>query len=39
MKLTKTKLKQMIQEELDIAVKEDYRDAADKSMADNVPHS
>ena len=38
MKLTKSKLKQIIREELQ-AVEEDYRDAADKSMADNVPHS
>ena len=38
MKLTKSKLKQIIREELQ-AVEEDYRDADDKTMADNVPHS
>mgnify|MGYP003135050466 CR=1 FL=1 len=39
MKLTKSKLKQLIKEELDAVVGEDYRDAADDSMADTVPHS
>ena len=38
MKLTKSKLKQIIKEELQ-AVEEDYRDTADKSMADTVSHS
>jgi hypothetical protein len=39
MKITIKQLKQIIKEELSKSVKEDYRDAADKSMADTVPHS
>ena len=39
MKLTKTQLKQIIKEELAKSVREDYRDSADASMADTVPHS
>jgi len=38
MELTKSYLKQLILEELQ-SVEEDYRDTADKTMADNVPHS
>jgi len=39
MKLTKSKLKQLIKEELDAVARENYRDSADNSMADTVPHS
>ena len=41
MKLTKSQLKQLIKEELTAtkSLGEDYRDAADATMADTVPHS
>jgi hypothetical protein len=39
MKITKSKLVQIIKEEIAKHVKENYRDAADDSMADTVPHS
>ena len=39
MNITIKQLKQIIKEELAKSVKEDYRDAADKSMADTVTHS
>ena len=39
MKITKSKLIEIIKEEIAKTVKENYRDAADDSMADTVPHS
>ena len=39
MKITKSKLIKIIKEEIEKHVKENYRDAADDSMADTVPHS
>ena len=39
MKITKSKLIKIIKEEIAKHVKENYRDAADDSMADTVPHS
>jgi len=39
MELTRGKLKKIIKEEIAKHVKENYRDAADDSMADTVPHS
>jgi cytochrome c553 len=39
MKITKSKLNKIIKEEISKHVKENYRDAADDSMADTVPHS
>jgi len=39
MKLTKSELKQIIKEELTKSLGEDYRNAADATMADTVPHS
>ena len=39
MKITKSKLIEIIKEEIAKTIKENYRDAADDSMADTVPHS
>ena len=39
MKITKSKLIEIIKEEIAKNVKENYRDAANDSMADTVPHS
>ena len=39
MKITKSKLIKIIKEEVAKHVKENYRDAADDSVADTVPHS
>ena len=39
MKITKSKLIEIIKEEIAKHVKENYRDAADDTVADTVPHS
>ena len=39
MKITKSKLIEIIKEEIAKTIEENYRDAADDSMADTVPHS